>query len=142
MSIETYLCCDVCGKKLKVDLFLGETEDADEKKLKNDGWVLNFETSICPECTKIHVKSITKTCEACPAQWYATKSNGENMYIRYRFGYLMVCGYNKQGELDLEDIIFEKKIGHEFAGDMSTQELISILPKELFNFVNCKVVEK
>lgn len=39
----------------------------------------------------IAVKSLTKTCDACPAQWEGETIDGRMVYVRYRWGYLSVC---------------------------------------------------
>ena len=38
----------------------------------------------------IIVTELVKTCNACPAQWDGKTSDGGDLYIRYRWGYLRV----------------------------------------------------
>lgn len=38
----------------------------------------------------IHILSVTKTCDACPAQWEGKTVNHEKVYVRYRWGRLRV----------------------------------------------------
>ncbi len=39
----------------------------------------------------ITIKTIKKTCTACPAQWEGTTDDGREVYVRYRFGHLSVA---------------------------------------------------
>lgn len=36
------------------------------------------------------LKRLDETCSACPSQWEGTLSNGHGVYIRYRWGELLV----------------------------------------------------
>jgi hypothetical protein len=38
--------------------------------------------------SKLKVATLEKTCEACPSQWEGVGANGEDIYIRYRWGTL------------------------------------------------------
>jgi len=64
---------------------------------------------------KYIVKEITQTCFACPSQWEGTTKDGEEIYIRYRWGGLSV-------EINGEEI-FHKGIGGGLDGCMSFSEL-------------------
>ena len=44
----------------------------------------------------IQVKTLTQTCNACPSQWEGELTNGEELYIRYRWGYLSIRVNNKE----------------------------------------------
>ena len=44
----------------------------------------------------IQVKTLTQTCNACPSQWEGELTNGEKLYIRYRWGYLSIRVNNKE----------------------------------------------
>jgi len=56
------------------------------------------------------VIKITNTCGACPAQWEGKFDDGDNLYIRYRWGYLEV---NK----DKDDAVFGKEVFGKQIGD-------------------------
>lgn len=51
----------------------------------------------------IVVSKLTKTCPASPAQWSGVTDKGEEVYVRYRWGYLRV-------EVN-EETVFAKQIG-------------------------------
>ena len=45
---------------------------------------------------RLKIIELTKTCEACPAQWEGTLEDGRMIYIRYRWGYLEARVSKKQ----------------------------------------------
>ena len=45
---------------------------------------------------KIFVHKLIKTCGACPTQWEGETSDGDDVYIRYRWGYLSVRINNEE----------------------------------------------
>jgi hypothetical protein len=45
---------------------------------------------VCVGWVMFKVASLTKTCDACPAQWEGRTDKGEDVYIRYRWGSLRV----------------------------------------------------
>lgn len=64
------------------------------------------------------VKNCEMTCSACPSQWDIDLEDGRYVYARYRWGFLY---------LNLDDErIFEKQVGGEWDGCMSTEKLIEL----------------
>lgn len=65
------------------------------------------------------VKTLTKTCEACPAQWEGTLEDGRVIYIRYRWGSL---GFGVGDDLGdaIDACQYVEEPGHEFDGELST----------------------
>lgn len=63
-----------------------------------------------PETPIATIVSLTQTCSACPSQWEGKTANGEEVYVRYRWGHLNVdidgvTKFSKQ--LDYGDDHFE-----------------------------------
>ena len=80
---------------------------------------------------RVTIKSIERTCIACPSQWEAETDDGRVVYIRYRFGKLTVgigatlsdavgAGWShpKRGEL-----LLVHNDGSELGGDMDFDEM-------------------
>ena len=67
----------------------------------------------------IEVKEIDQTCIACPSQWEGTTVDGEELYIRYRWGMLRI-------DLDGETI-FEQQLGDGLDGWIEWEDIENIL---------------
>ena len=67
----------------------------------------------------VDIKSITQTCNACPSQWEGETVDGEEIYIRYRWGTLRI-------DLDGETV-FEQDMGDALDGYMDWEEVEDIL---------------
>jgi len=61
----------------------------------------------------IKVSEVVRTCHACPSQWEGTTSEGQHVYVRYRWGFLRV-------DVDNETV-FAKQIGAEATTDQDEQ---------------------
>jgi hypothetical protein len=72
-----------------------------------------------------NIKEIQQTCSACPSQWEGKTDKGEELYCRYRWGYLSVEINNK--------VIFGEQLGNDFHGIMDIDELIKYT-KNVLNF--------
>lgn len=88
------------------------------------------------------IVKITRSTEACPAQWDGETNNGEYVYIRYRFGTLR-AGMGKtesemwnrtkeDGTCDVYNM-FQKTIGEHLDGWMEYQTMKNHL-SDVFNF--------
>jgi hypothetical protein len=66
----------------------------------------------------MQLKSLTKTCDACPAQWEGETVDGGIFYARYRWGYLYVT-------VDGENV-FELDYGGGYDGSMTTDEMLRL----------------
>lgn len=63
----------------------------------------------------IMIRELTMTCSACPSQWCGTTTDGDSVYIRYRWGGLSV---------DINDeTVLSKDVGDGLDGVMSTRDL-------------------
>jgi hypothetical protein len=63
----------------------------------------------------IKVKDLIRFGSYCPTQWDGETTNGEKVYIRYRWGVLTV-------DIDGEEV-FSAKAGKEFDGIMGDEEM-------------------
>lgn len=59
---------------------------------------------------------------SCPSQWFARDEHGNQVYIRYRYGYLSVSLYGENIEL------WGARIGDNLDGVLSTRALLAVLP--------------
>ena len=64
---------------------------------------------------KIEVKFLNRYTSYCPTQWEGETTNGEDVYIRYRWGFLRV-------DIDGE-VVFGEQIGGAFDGVLSDEEM-------------------
>jgi len=64
---------------------------------------------------------------SCPSQWRGQFTDGEPLYIRYRWGYLAVYKGGTDGVDGKE--VFGKQIGDSLDGDLSLDRLLKILTK-------------
>lgn len=69
---------------------------------------------------RIVIERLKKTCESHPAQWEGIASDGDWVYIRYRFGILSI---GKGAERYEETDILSEQIGTELSGELSFEEL-------------------
>ena len=71
------------------------------------------------------IKNLVMTCGACPTQWDAVTEEGENVYIRYRWGKLTAHfvenGFPLKGSYSGE--IYSERVGDEFHGVMDTEQM-------------------
>lgn len=72
----------------------------------------------------ITVKSLHSEC---PAQWEGKSESGADIYIRYRWGQLTLSTVEQIAGLDLYNRFFQVDHGHEMQGQMSDDEMISLL---------------
>ena len=78
------------------------------------------------------IKTIIKTCDACPAQWSGKTECGKYVYIRYRHGYF-------RAEID-EDVVTAADTGDPLDGWMS-DESMQEMTAEVFDFSAARWVE-
>lgn len=64
------------------------------------------------------IATITKTCDSCPSQWEGKFDNGDDLYVRYRWGHLRV---DRNGFT-----VFHKEIGGGFDGTISTKKMLKL----------------
>ena len=67
----------------------------------------------------VRVRKLTDMRTSCPAQWTAETFHGEDVYIRYRWGWITVYVGGKD--------IYTKKCGADYAGTMDTKEMKRVL---------------
>lgn len=79
------------------------------------------------------VKSIRQTCNFCPSQWEGELENGQDFYIRYRWGCLSL-------DIPFGTTVFEKELGDGLSGVLSTRPMIEELAQHL-DFSNAEQVE-
>jgi len=75
----------------------------------------------------IEVEQIENTCFACPSQWAGVGKNGEDIYIRYRWGMLKLYVNDK--------IITQKMLGDGYDGCLDYSSMQENL-KRFLNFDN------
>lgn len=73
----------------------------------------------------MRVVKIIRTCFACPSQWEGEFSNGDKLYIRYRWGYLSVRR-DSQDAVNGEEI-FGEQVGDGLDGVLRYEDLKSIV---------------
>ena len=70
--------------------------------------------------SKIHrVVALAKTCDVCPAQWEGVTDDGEEVYIRYRFGWLLA--------LVGRECVAELPFGGEYGGMLDGADMARLL---------------
>lgn len=89
------------------------------------------------------IKNLTRTCESCPAQWEGETSDGRQIYIRYRWGWLSVR-VSEPGDRDefaavRGDEMFGAQLGDELDGSLSESRLQEVTEGELI-FPDLKTV--
>lgn len=74
------------------------------------------------------VRTLKKTCAACPSQWEGTMEDGRSFYARYRWGRL-TWGFGPSVNAAVDASIQCKGIslGKPLAGDMGTLEMMRTL---------------
>jgi len=87
---------------------------------------------IKPKSNRRLVK-LTKTCEACPAQWEGQTEDGQYVYARYRWGILSV-GFGKT----LDHAIANREISWDYRSSLSG----SMSKKEFFRLTGFKHIKK
>jgi hypothetical protein len=68
------------------------------------------------------IKALQQTCVACPSQWDAETTDGEEVYIRYRWGRLSVQLGGPAGEF-----LYDEQVGDSFDGVMTEAQMINHL---------------
>jgi hypothetical protein len=68
------------------------------------------------------IKTIEKTCFACPSQWEGFLENGKAIYIRYRWGYLSIRISD-----DVTDDIYDAVCGKEIYGKQIGEEYDGVI---------------
>jgi len=76
--------------------------------------------------------SIKRITEACPSQWKIKLLDGRMIYARYRWGTLSITISNRPTDKALEvvrngRILFHERVGDDFDGWMSTEEMLKYL---------------
>jgi len=66
------------------------------------------------------VTKLIRTCDMCPSQWEGIDENDHSIYIRYRWGTLLVYR-SKQPSTDISaaldgDLVLDLKLGHDYDG--------------------------
>lgn len=86
--------------------------------------MIAFTSSHSVEAYRVYtITKLRKTCDSCPAQWEGETSDGQQVYIRYRWGYLSVkvdpdyaVGYRA------EEVVSER-LGDNLDGSLSFAQL-------------------
>jgi len=68
---------------------------------------------------KINVEVVNQTCSACPSQWDALTDGGDELYVRYRWGYLEVS-WGVMGEK-----IYGENLGDNLDGFLTYEQLVA-----------------
>jgi hypothetical protein len=66
----------------------------------------------------VKLRNLVQTCDACPSQWEAETTDGQRVYVRYRWGHLRV-------ELDGQSV-YEADHGDPLDGDMTTERMLEL----------------
>ena len=67
----------------------------------------------------MRIIELEQTCYACPSQWEGKTLSGQDVYIRYRWGYLSIS-------ID-EKAIYGEQIGDEWSGVLAWRRVEEIL---------------
>lgn len=89
------------------------------------------------------VKSITKTCDACPSQWDIELEDGTFVYVRFRYGSLF---YGTSGRSARDAVGFQKHVQLPFKtgpldGFLSTARMLRVLSEVMID-PNCIAVDE
>lgn len=80
------------------------------------------------------IKSLRCTCDACPSQWEGLTERNEALYIRYRWGRLIIQLSEPDGTINdavnSGRILYQKQIGDDFNGVIDIEEVMEIMKKE------------
>ena len=67
----------------------------------------------------VKIAEITQTCLACPSQWEGTTEEGEEIYVRYRWGTLRI---------DLNHrTVFQQELGDGLDGVIEWEDVVEVL---------------
>ena len=79
----------------------------------------------------MNIKTLTRTCYACPSQWEGVTDDNRQVYIRYRHGSLSVSVGESGDEDEMAGVrgtcIFARPIGDAFDGMLEYADLKKIL---------------
>lgn len=70
--------------------------------------------------TTVEITELRKTCNMCPSQWSGKTSDGKEVYIRFRWGWLYI-------DIDGKTI-FERSYGDAMSGSLTFAELKDVSP--------------
>lgn len=76
---------------------------------------------------KMKHKTIDKTCPACPAQFEGQLDDGRYFYGRYRWGCLTISLGDKPDSAVGGKVIYSKRLGDDYHGEMSLMRFKRIL---------------
>jgi hypothetical protein len=84
---------------------------------ENDGVALDMAIAALTGSggARFNVRTLTKTCGACPAQWEGETFDGKRVYARYRWGHLSVSVDN--------ETVFSEQLGDGYDGTLSLESL-------------------
>jgi hypothetical protein len=71
---------------------------------------------------------IERTCYLCPSQWEGILSDGQNIYIRYRWG-IFTVGIGNNLSTAFGNYYYSRDIGGCYDGYMSNRDMFKILKK-------------
>jgi hypothetical protein len=76
------------------------------------------------------LKTLRQTCNSCPSQWEGELTNGNFIYIRFRWGNL---GYGIGATIDQAVVNYDygEQIGDEFDGNLSQVKMLRLLGLKL-----------
>lgn len=89
---------------------------------------------------KYKIKTLTKTCDSCPAQWEGKTYDDKFVYVRYRFGNLQLSVADSEKDAVMgancsDTVCFD--VGDEMDGSMELTELIHY-SQAIFDFSSCE----
>lgn len=68
---------------------------------------------------------IEMTCNGCPSQWEATDAEGNDYYVRFRWGCLRVVRNGVCGPpIDEGEVIYNEQVSDEYDGIMDTPTML------------------
>ena len=90
----------------------------------------------------LKVAKLKMTCGACPSQWEGKLMDGRAIYIRYRWGELVVAIAQTQKEaLDVfcgfsdDGLIFSEEFGDNLSGECTLEDVAALMPQVDFSAV-------
>jgi hypothetical protein len=75
----------------------------------------------------VRVSKLTQTCTKSPTQWEGRTSDGRQVYVRYRWGWLTIgIGQTLDEAVINEKNLFERQLGEKQDGDLDYAKLRAV----------------
>lgn len=91
---------------------------------------------------ELKVKTLAQTCPSYPAQWEGLLIDGRSIYIRYRWGKLIIAiaetfdkALDMFGGFSDDGLLFSEEFGDNFSGECTLADVAALMPQVDFSAV-------